>query len=282
MSIAGPPVRVSPSWLRLREAADAAARAAGLLDPLRGLLAGAPAGPAAAGLVIRDLGCGTGAMGRWLAGKLPGPQHWIMYDLDPDLLRRAATGMTGTAADGTPVTAEPRLQDVTGLTAGDLAGTSLATASALLDLLTREEVARLATACVQAGCPALLTLSVVGQVTLTPADPLDEEINAAFNAHQRRHTAGRSLLGPDAVEVTAGEFDRLGAEVRVLPSPWRLDAGQAPLLQEWLRAWVQAACEQRPDLAAAARTYLDRRLAAAAAGELRVVVDHRDLLAYRP
>lgn len=40
-----------------------------------------------------------------------------------------------------------------------------------------------------------------------------------------------------------------------------------------------AACEQRPDLADRAEPYLRRRLAEAAAGELRVVVGHTDLLA---
>jgi len=305
VSAALPPVRVSASWLRLREAADAAARAEDLLEPVREVLAAGPERPAD-GLVIRDLGCGTGAMGRWLAGRLPGPQHWVLYDLDPDLLRHAAAGMAGaaaggtpvtaaggtagtaadgrpvTAADGTPVTVATRRQDVTRLTAGDLAGTTLVTASALLDLFTGEEVAALAAACVRANCPALLTLSVVGRVTLTPADPLDEEINAAFNAHQRRHAAGRKLLGPDAVDAAATEFDRLGARVRVRPSPWRLDGRDGPLQREWLRAWVGAACKQRPDLATAAAAYLDRRLTAATAGELRVVVGHSDLLAYQP
>jgi hypothetical protein len=34
------------------------------------------AAPATGRWVIHDLGCGTGAMGRWLAPVLPGPQHW--------------------------------------------------------------------------------------------------------------------------------------------------------------------------------------------------------------
>ena len=45
------------------------------------------------------------------------------------------------------------------------------------------------------GVPMLLALTVVGRVALTPAEPLDARIGAAFNAHQRRD--GR--LGPDAV-----------------------------------------------------------------------------------
>ncbi|WP_344942307.1 SAM-dependent methyltransferase [Sphaerisporangium flaviroseum] len=268
--------RYAPEWLALREAADAAARAPELLDPLRAYLAAvAPSG----GPVIRDLGCGTGAMGRWLSGRLPGPQRWILHDQDPELLAHAAAGAYGPAADGGPVTAEAEQGDVTRLRAEELAGTSLLTASALLDLLTAEEVDELAEACAGARCPALLTISVLGRVELDPADPLDSEIAAAFDAHQRRVTGGRRLLGPDAVEVAAAAFARRGAVVHTRPSPWRLGADQAALTAEWLRGWVGAACEQRPDLTAHAQDYLRRRLDTCAAGGLRVVVHHDDLLA---
>jgi SAM-dependent methyltransferase len=261
----------SPDWLGSREAADAAARAADLLDPLRARLDGTRP------LVISDLGCGTGSMGRWLAPRLPGPQHWILYDRDPVLLAHAAAGMAGTAADGSPVTVETRVADVTRLAAADLAGTSLVTASALLDLFTSEEVAGLAAACVGAGSPALLTLSVVGRVELSPADPLDADVQAAFNAHQRRETGGRRLLGPDAPEVAADAFDRLRAGVRMSPSPWRLGPEHAGLAAWWLRGWVDAAGEQEPALADRVETYAAQRLAEAAKGDLRVVVHHCDL-----
>lgn len=265
----------SPAWLSLREPADAAARRPELLDLLRPRLAGA------ARLVIRDLGCGTGSMGRWLAGRLPGPQHWVLHDHDAALLDHARAQLVRTAADGTPVTVETRRQDITVLTAAELAGATLITASALLDIFSRAELDRFVAACAGADCPVLLTLSVVGRVEFSPADPLDAEITAAFNAHQRRDVGGRRLLGPDAVGAAAEEFTRLGATVRVLPSPWRLGPGQSALTAEWLRGWVGAACEQRPELAGPATGYLHRRLAAAAAGELDVVVHHEDLLAMR-
>ena len=75
-------VRVSPEWLALREPADAAARSAELAGRLARHL------PAAGPLVIHDLGGGSGAMGRWLAPRLPGPQHWVLHDRDVDLLDR--------------------------------------------------------------------------------------------------------------------------------------------------------------------------------------------------
>ncbi|GHI93527.1 hypothetical protein [Streptomyces olivaceus] len=270
---AGDPPRYAPEWLRLREPADAAARAHDLLDPLRIRLANLPT--RSGGLVVHDLGCGTGSMGRWLAPLLDGAQHWVLHDRDPYLLHFAAVAAPRSAADGSRVTVETRRADLARLTPDALTGAGLVTASALLDVLTTEEVGTLAAACAGAGCPALLTLSVAGRVDLTPAHPLDAEITEAFNAHQRRE----GLLGPEAVTAAADAFAAHGATVRAHPSPWRLGPDESELTAQWLRGWVGAAVEQRPGLRERADRYLHERLALCAAGELRVVVHHTDLLA---
>ena len=236
-------VLVSPEWLVLREPADAAARSTELADRLARHVAGP--------LIIHDLGGGSGSMGRWLAPRLPGPQHWVIHDRDPDLLELAL------AAPPDGVTVETRRSDIT---RADFAGANLIVASALLDLLTRDELARVLRAC--AGRPLLFALTVVGRVALSPAEPLDARIGAAFNAHQRRG----GLLGPDAVAEVSGI---------VRPSPWRLGP-TTDLIAAWFEGWVAAACEQEPSLDV--EDYRARRLAQAAAGELRVTVDHADLL----
>ena len=59
---------------------------------------------------------------------------------------------------------EARRSDIAGLPEGALAGAAVVTASALLDMLTDEDLTELVTACAGAGCPVLLTLSVVGRV----------------------------------------------------------------------------------------------------------------------
>jgi hypothetical protein len=265
-------VRVSSAWLALREPADSAARALDLVQHLGRAL------PAPGRWVIHDLGGGTGAMCRWLAPLLPGPQHWVVHDRDADLLALAAADSPGPAADRAAVTVEARLSDITRLQPGDLAGATLVTASALLDMLTSDELDRLVTSCAVATCPILLTLSVVGRVDLTPAEPLDRRVAAAFDAHQRRLTERGRLLGPGAVARAVEEFGRLGAEVIVAPSPWRLGAVQAELAAEWFTGWVGAACEQQVELAADTGAYTSRRLAQVAAGQLAVTVDHADLL----
>lgn len=264
--------RVSPGWLDLREEADAAARARPLVGQLRRRL------PSGGAVMIHDLACGSGAMGRWLAPLLAGPQRWVLHDRDADLLALAAVDVPGPAADGAAVAVETRLSDVTQLGPEELAGAALITASALLDLLTGEELASLIRACAGAGCPVLFALSVTGRARLDPADPVDARFAAAFDAHQRRMTPRGRLLGPDAVEAAVEAFRSLGAEVVVEPSPWRLDAAESDLAVEWLTGWVGAACEQEPGLAEEADPYRRRRLSEAKAGRLAVTVGHADLL----
>jgi hypothetical protein len=264
--------RVSAEWLELREPADARARAPELVEHLRRHL------PATGRRVIHDLACGTGSMGRWLAPLLPGPQHWVLHDLDTDLLHVAERDLPGPAADGAQVVVETRRSDVTGLRPGDLADAGLITASALLDLMAQDELAGLVDVCADAGCPVLLSLSVVGRVDLEPADPLDGRVAVAFDAHQRRLTARGRLLGPDAVGAAVEGFRRSGADVLVRPTPWQLGAAEADLAERWFIGWIGAACEQSADLGAAMGSYARRRLAEARAGELAVSVGHADLL----
>jgi trans-aconitate methyltransferase len=266
------PVRVAASWLDLREVADASARSRALVAQLRRRL------PARDCRVIHDLACGSGAMGRWLAPLLPGPQHWVLHDRDVDLLALAGLKPPGPAADAAAVTVETRLSDITRLRGDDLEGAALVTASALLDLLTEQELQALVRACAEAACPVLVSLSVTGRVQLVPTDPLDARVVAAFNAHQRRWTGRGQLLGPDAVEAAADAFRAHGAEVVVAASTWRLAARDARLTAEWFTGWTMAAREQDEVLAAELELYRRRRLHEVEAGRLVVTVGHADLL----
>jgi hypothetical protein len=260
-------VRVSPRWLDLRERADADARAQELVQQLvdRASVDGR--------WLIHDLACGSGAMGRWLAPLLPGPQRWILHDRDPDLLALAAADRPAA-----PATVETRLSDVTLLEPDQLAGASLITASALLDLLTAAELAAVIRACVGAGSPVLCALSVTGSVRIDPADRLDARVAGAFDAHQRRLTSRGRLLGPDAVGAALEGFRRAGAHVVVAASPWELGPDDAALAEEWFSGWIGAAFEQDPSLIRAADLYRRRRLRDARAGKLMITVGHADLL----
>ncbi len=246
-------------WLALREPADAAARS----TELAGRLALRPP------LRVHDLGSGTGSMARWLAPRLPVPQHWVLHDRDAGLLARAA----GTLPPG--VTAEGRVGDLSRLTAADLAGASLVTASALLDMLSAAEIERVVAAC--AGLPTLLTLTVTGVVGFDPPDPRDAAVAAAFDAHQRRTVGGRTLAGPDAVDIAVTAFRNRGIAVEVRETPWSLPPG--PLAAAWFEGWVGAAQEQNPDLSAQLSSYVTGRMEQLRTGRSVVSVGHRDLFA---
>ena len=223
--------------------------------------------------MIHDLACGSGSMGRWLAPLLPGPQRWVLHDRDADLLALAAAGPARRRRSHRDPRVRhhaarprrPRRRD-------------LITASALLDLLTRDELAALIQACAGAGCPVLLTLSVNGRVQLLPADPLDARVAAAFNAHQRRRTPRGRLLGPDAVEAAVEGSAGWGPR----SSSARARGGSAPPRatspSSGSTGWIDAACEQEPALVPDADLYRRRRLREAAAGALAVTVGHADLL----
>ncbi len=264
--------RADADWLDLREPADALARSVELADALIPLL------PRGRTLVVHDLGSGTGSMARWLAPRLPGPQRWVLHDRDAELLDRVPSYPLPTASDGSQVSLDARQDDITRLDDSVLREADLITASALLDMMTAPEIERLVEACVRAGCPVLMTLSVVGRVELEPAEALDYRLMAAFTDHQRRTTGDGDLLGPDAAGAAVAAFEAAGLQVRVRDSPWRLGTNNQALVTAWLTGWVGAAVEQDPDLVGDAQPYLGRRLELAD-GRLVVTVHHEDLLA---
>jgi SAM-dependent methyltransferase len=266
------PVRAGAGWLALREPADASARATELVEELRPYLADHGVKR------VHDLGCGTGSMARWLAPRLPGPQHWTLYDRDAELLPLAEADPPRAASDGATVTVESLHRDITHLDGGELAGASLVTSSALLDMMTTSELDRLVTSCAEPGCPVLITLTVSGRVDLTPADPSDQLFAEAFNEHQRRSSPAGRKLGPDALEAAVDGFTRLGREVVVRPSPWRLGPEETALATEWLAGWLAAACEQQPELEDVRSSYVRGRMAELGDDRLSVTVHHQDLL----
>jgi hypothetical protein len=267
------PARASAGWLALREPADAAARSSELVEEVRPFLTGQRV------VRVHDLGCGTGSMARWLAPRLRGPQHWVLYDRDAELLPLAVADAPTKSSDGTPVGVQTERCDITRLDRDALTGATLVTASALLDMMSAEELGRLVATCAEPRCPVLITLSVTGRVELTPADSSDHLFADAFNEHQRGSSRTGRRLGPDALEAAVDGFSRVGHEVLVRPSPWRLGPDEHALTAAWFDGWVGPACEQRPELEDLRPSYVARRLAELAEGRLSVTVHHQDLLA---
>ena len=118
----------SADWLALREPSDHAARDTALL---RRAVNEAGAKP-----VILDLGCGTGSTVRALDALLPKNRQWRLVDNDLGLLQLA-----GKAAGDSATLHQLDLDDIDSL---PLAGVTLVTASALIDLVSRQWLAKLA------------------------------------------------------------------------------------------------------------------------------------------
>ncbi|WP_431473413.1 hypothetical protein [Ornithinimicrobium sp. W1665] len=164
--------------------------------------------------------------------------------------------------------------------AGPQRGTVVPTvvvATAVLDVLTTQDLTALADAVAIAGA-GLLSLSVTGEVRWEPADPADVLLSAAFDDHQRRD--GRP--GPDAPAVLTRLLRERGLQVLTASTPWDLpgrDGRYRALLERWLDERVEDAVERDPSSAVDLRTWQQRRREQLASGGLRVLVDHVDLLA---
>jgi hypothetical protein len=264
--------QVSPDWLLLRAGVDDRSRSTELAREVAALL---PPGRQ----VIHDLGSGSGAMMRWLAPLLPGPQRWVLHDADAAILEHRDPAPV-IDASGLPVISRTSIEQLADLDASAIADATLVVASALLDVITFAEARAVVDACIDLRVPVLFSLSVVGRVEFDPPDELDGHFASAFDAHQRREADGRRLLGPDAAGVVAGLLMDEGWRVRRAGTPWNLTPADGELIAEWLDGWLSAAVEQQPGLGILAVGYRAQRLGQLAAGEIRVAVYHEDVLAW--
>jgi hypothetical protein len=261
----------SVSWLALREPVDARSRSFGLAAEAAELLAGARE------VTVHDIGSGTGSFARWFAPRLTARQRWVLHDRDLELLGTVASNPPR-LPDGSPAPFSTRWGEIGDLRPSNLADASLITSSALLDVLTHQEVEHLVALVAAVGAPALFSLTVTGQVRLSPQEPTDSDVRRAFNGHQRRTVDARTLVGPDAASVLTAAARARGLRVRAKRTPWVLLASDGPLLGEWFRGWIDAAVEHDPSLASSIDAYRRRRLGQVRSRRLRVWVDHVDLL----
>ena len=135
---------VSSDWLELRETEDTRARSRTLAVAAAAMLPTRP-------IVVHDLGSGTGSMMRWLAPLLPGPQEWVLHDWNASLVERAVDGVRPCDRGNQPIAVRSRVGELAALSAADLEGASLVTASALLDVVTARELQAIVEACAEVG-----------------------------------------------------------------------------------------------------------------------------------
>jgi hypothetical protein len=160
----------------------------------------------------------------------------------------------------------------------------LVTASALLDLVGADWLARLVRTAAAARVALLFSLSVDGHDRWSPRDPDDAPVAALFAAHQRRDKGFGPALGATAAAAAANALRAAGYRVHRARSDWQVDgrdgAAGCALQLELIDGIAAAAIEQQPSAAAAVQAWRRRRRAVAAATTLRV--GHVELLALPP
>jgi hypothetical protein len=160
------------------------------------------------------------------------------------------------------------------LLAGRSIDQRLVTCSALLDVLTIDQLDAVCRAVIDNQVPALFSLTVTGTLSLTPPDPHDQRLQDAFNDHQRR--AGRA--GPAAATLVVNALCAGGFMVRTQETMWQLTASsESAFVERLLRERLDAAVAHDSTLAAIAAAWLELRRS-----QLRILgieVGHLDILA---
>ncbi len=225
----------SASWLDLREPADHAARDDGLLRTAHACVK--------PGQFILDLGSGTGSSARAFL-KLGARGKWRFLDGDPTLLDLAFKRHPGS---------EQIVANLADLDALPLDNVGLVTASALFDLMPRDWIEALAARLCENRISLYSALNFNGEMSWTPADPLDAGIAESFNRHQLTDKGMGNASGAQAAQITKEVFEAQSFRVVTAESPWNLgpeslalqtqlnegiaiaaqDAGY-PLAQDWL------------------------------------------------
>ncbi len=218
-------------WLDLREAADHSARDGNLRKRVIDHVA-----QAGEGALVVDLGAGTGSTLRALA---PEALHWRwrLIDNDPQLLAEARN-RHGDEARIDYI--EAHLDDTSAKVFSDA---SLVTASALFDLVSESFLARLVAQLSQTEAGLYAALNYDGVCRWDGVHPMDEEVVAAFNSHQRRDKGFGTSLGPSAAPVLSSLLEDQGFQVTMAASPWRLDSKHADLQRQFISGMATAVME---------------------------------------
>ena len=259
----------SAEWLKLRETHDMSARNPDVLDAVAAFLE--PRSP----VQVVDLACGTGSTLRALGPLLPTRQNWKLIDNNLSLLARAkATPL----AEHTAMTAIP-LDLNHDLEAALDGPVDLVATSALLDLVSEPWLDRLAIEIAARSIPLYAALSYDGRIAFTPQDPLDAEIAAAVNAHQRTDKGFGPALGPAAAAYAIARFEALGYSVAHGASDWKIGPDDLDMQTVILAGWAHAAHEIGALTLADTQSWLKRRLDAVTAGDASLLVGHVDFFA---
>jgi SAM-dependent methyltransferase len=260
----------SEEWLALREPYDARARNPGIIDAVVAALAEKTS------IRVVDLACGSGSTPRAVARRLPVRQHWRLVDNDPGLLARVAASHL--APDVMVETVALDLdRDLDMALDGAI---DLVTASALLDLVSRSWLERLADRLVAGSLPFYAALTYDGRIEIGASHPLDAAVVAAVNAHQRGDKGFGPALGPTASEVAIACLQARGYSVVQGVADWVIGSQDRAIQFELFTGWARAAGEMGELTQAELARWLEFHRTRIVEGRSSLRVGHVDVFAW--
>ncbi|MCK7549996.1 glycosyltransferase [Marinobacter goseongensis] len=266
------------TWLALREPADHRARDRALTEQLAGWMTRRyQADQDRAPIAIADLGSGGGSNARYLSPRIGVPQHWTLLDQDAELMGIAEARLASLDVPLKPVIADLMPETLAQYLPMDA---EVISASALIDLVSRDWLEALAAAAAERNATVFVVLSYDGHFSLVPEHPDDGLIRQLVNEHQHGNKGAGAALGPGATAVLQQLLEVHGYRVSTGYSPWQLEGSDAELQLALMDGWCAAATEQAPAMAERIRGWLNDRRHQAERGELAVQVGHQDLLAF--
>jgi hypothetical protein len=274
----------TPDWLGARESSDHDARAP-FDEQLRRYSNSRNM------VSVIDLGAGTGSNLRYLARRLGPQQSWLCIDNDRLLLAeltRSLRTWPSAAFDGSrgswilrdgDLVARVRCRELDmarDLDRLTLPGDCLVTASALLDLVSRQWLERLCEVCREGRATVAFALTYDGRVRCSPGDSDDAFIRTLVDEHQSTDKGFGPAMGPQASNAIFEIFGSAGYELVSQRSDWQIGPEQTVLQQQLLEGWRRAALEIAPDQRRRIDAWSRRRARAIAERQSRILVGHRD------
>lgn len=254
-------------WLALREPVDKKARDAAIVERLCRSLKEIKQPR------IVDIGCGTGSTWRSLTGRVPPDTEWQLLDHDPLLLEEARRRL---GEEGNISFLQFDLNAVETL---PLSGVDIVTASALFDLCSADFCNRFTETLARSGTGLYAALNYDGVMEWSIPHPLDQQVVADFNRHQRFDKGFGAALGPDATEHLRRSFERLDYQTAVADSPWIMGPDDAALQSAFLDGLERPLTEIGTLTQSEIQSWLDFRRGKIVEAGSSCVVGHADILA---
>ena len=206
---------------------------------------------------ILDLGAGSGSSFLYLSEKIPQSQHWTFVELNGELAAAALERIAENAGQQNLKIERPdkklslkrgnkvitieviqgsflELEELV-----DLRKYDLATAAAVLDLLTRPMLEDLLKKLAYVQVPLLATINYAG-MAFDPVDPADKKYVDLYGMHMQREQAFGQTLGPDCTDAMLRFCDARNQKAMSGKSNWLVNP-EATTMHRFLLEYMSSA-----------------------------------------